>query len=572
METINYPFGYQRIKTREISIGPLRIGGDNPICLQSMLTSSTQDAVKCLEEIKSLQAVNCSLIRLTIPSRKDLDNVVEIRRLMKEEGIAIPLVADIHFSPALAVDACDLFEKIRINPGNYSDKPKQTKSGSGIISFEEGYDRMKDTIKPLVVKLKQTRRALRVGVNQGSLSSRVMERFGDSPQGMVYSALEMVDLFEEHGFDQIVVSLKSSNPVVVQKAYRLLIEKQKGKKAVPLHLGVTEAGNGIMGRIKSLVGIGVLLLDGIGDTIRVSLTEPSANEIIFAREFLSQLFPPGEEPLKCKDRGFWQRDLFQTRVLNSSSSINGEIVGEGTPIKLGSPDGIRLPSTEVPLETDFFFRQTGNRLSFEPDTESGSVIKTLDDNLAEKKGDHQGPLAFEGDNPLFEVRRFYHAIGGQASFPVGYKLPATLDYVISTHLSGLLSEGLLDFLLIPEKISSEDLYRLVCILQATRSRILTTDYIICPSCGRTLFDIQSAAEKIKERTSHLIGLKIGIMGCIVNGPGEMADADFGYVGSGAGNVDLYFGQEQVKRGIAEEDAVDCLIALIKEKGFWKETG
>ncbi len=565
METIGYPFSYKRVKTRAVSIGSLKIGGNNPICIQSMLTSSTQDTIKCLEEIKSLQKVNCSLIRLTIPSRKDLDSVYEIRRLMKEEGIFIPLVADIHFSPALAVDACDLFEKVRINPGNYSDKPKQSKVSTEIISFEEGHERLKVAIEPLVKKLKQTKRALRVGVNQGSLSSRIMERFGDSPQGMVYSALEMVELFEEKGFDQVVVSLKSSNPVVVQKAYRLLVKKQKGKEAVPLHLGVTEAGNGAMGRMKSLAGIGVLLLDGIGDTIRVSLTEPSANEIIFAREFLSQL---SQDDVREKDEDpeFWQRDLNQNRIINSSGRIGGDMIGGGTPIKIATLMGSILPSTEVPFEPDFFINQKGDELT----VESGSVVKISGVIPVCATDGYDKITAFEGKYPLHHIRRFYHSMGGKVGFPLGYKIPTDLDYLTSTHLSGLLSEGLLDFVLIPAKINSENLFRLLCLLQATRAKILTTDYIICPSCGRTLFDIQSISEKIKKRTSHLKGLKIGIMGCIVNGPGEMADADFGYVGSGAGKVDLYFGQDQVERGIEEEDAVDRLIDLIKEKGFWKE--
>ncbi|MBU3915462.1 (E)-4-hydroxy-3-methylbut-2-enyl-diphosphate synthase [bacterium] len=569
MESLNYPLQYNRQKTRIVNIGRISIGGDNPICIQSMLTSATRNIPRCISEIKSLADVCCELIRLTIPTRKDLDAIPEIRRIMREEGIEIPLVADIHFSPKLAVEACELFEKIRINPGNYSDTPRNSRKTSGDNFFEEGYLKLKESIQPLVKNLLKYNRALRIGVNQGSLSVRMMERYGDSPQGMVQSALEMITLFEEQGFEQIVVSLKSSNPIVVQKAYRLLKVKQKAENAVALHLGVTEAGNGIMGRIKSLTGIAVLLADGIGDTIRVSLTEPSTNEIIFARKLLKEIFP--EQPSEMKKSEVWKRPLDHRGVVNRLLNLGTLKIGNGEALKIGQLEGTILPATDVSFDSDFTYRieKTGIRLN-----QQEEPVLVLSDEQSMRDLDDTGysALIIDVDNPLFFLRKHYNSFKDKRSLPVGIVYPVfsdERDHYKESQIAGLLSEGLIDFLLIPAEITGDQLIRLLFLLQATRRKIVVTDYIICPSCGRTLFDIETISAKIKERTKHLKGLKIGIMGCIVNGPGEMADADFGYVGSGAGKVDLYFGRERVCRGINEEDAVDSLIQLIKDKGRWR---
>ncbi len=569
MTSLNYPLQYRRLKTREVTIGHVKIGADNPICIQSMLTSSTQNIQSCLDEIKSLVAVDCQLIRLTIPSRKDLDAAYKLREVLREEGIDVPLVADIHFSPVLAVDACEVFEKIRINPGNFSDKPKQAKISQSSDSFEEGYERLREEIKPLVKNLKYYNRALRIGVNQGSLSTRMMEQYGDTPLGMVNSALEMVELFEEQGVDQLVVSLKSSNPVVVQKAYRLLAKTMPEENAVPLHLGVTEAGNELMGRIKSLAGIGVLLIDGIGDTIRVSLTEPSANEIQFAREFLSSIELCRIEEETAPEAP-WQRPLNHQRVENGRAVFSECNVGGGTPLKLGGPAENDYPDVDIPFQLDFRVSDEGNHSH--PVGESKPFLK-LAGNLEsahQKQPENCSALLIDCQTSLHALRGFYHQFMGQCSVPVGLELPPTYDYSTDVQLAGILSEGLLDFVILPNGIESLTLQRFLLLLQATRSRILVPDYIICPSCGRTLYDIQNTAAKIKEKTSHLKGVKIGIMGCIVNGPGEMADADFGYVGSGPGKIDLYFGQKRVCRGVDESEAVDRLIALMKEKGYWQE--
>lgn len=559
METINYPLQYQRLKTREVSIGPLKIGADHPICIQSMLTTSVQKSEACLDEIMSLAAVDCQLIRITIPTGKDLDAAERLCHILTEEGITIPLVADIHFSPKLAVDACELFEKVRINPGNYSDSPKRTKEARGNTFYEEGRERLKEAIVPLAKKLIKLKRALRIGVNQGSLSTRMMERYGDTPQGMVYSALELVELFEELGFDQLVISLKSSNPVIVQKAYRFLVEQQRNREAIPLHLGVTEAGNGLMGRIKSLAGIGGLLKDGIGDTIRISLTEASANEVIFAREFLGEI---QKEMTASKNADSWGRPLNHQRAKNKAIRTNDLVLGEGSELKIGFPSETAISRAPFEFEPDFNYIKTKEAFHIDniPISKSGTTLKM---------SESEGAIVFPPGTSLFILRRSYQVAQGRKNGPVGLVYMSHPDYNREVDISGMLVEGLLDFILIPEDITAENLERLLYILQATRTRIFITDYIICPSCGRTLFDIQEVAEKIREKTSHLKGLKIGIMGCIVNGPGEMADADFGYVGSGTGKVDLYFGQEKIRRGVAEKDAVEELIHLIKEKGYWR---
>ncbi|MCP4294928.1 MAG: flavodoxin-dependent (E)-4-hydroxy-3-methylbut-2-enyl-diphosphate synthase, partial [Proteobacteria bacterium] len=289
MTTLNYPLNYKRQKTRVVNIGKLSLGGENPILIQSMLASSTTDVKSCLNEIERLHSEGCKLIRLAIPSHKDLNAIPQLRTQLNERGLDINLVADIHYLPNLALDACEIFEKIRINPGNYCDSPKNSKKSILGAPFEEGYQQLKEALLPLVKALKIRKRALRIGVNQGSLSTRMIERFGDSPMGMVQSALETAKILEDFDYRNFVISLKSSNPIVVQKAYRLLLEEQTSDIKIPLHLGVTEAGSGSMARIKSEAGIGSLLFDGIGDTIRVSLTEPSENEVIFARKIIQQL-------------------------------------------------------------------------------------------------------------------------------------------------------------------------------------------------------------------------------------------------------------------------------------------
>jgi len=565
MELIDYPLGYQRHKTRVVHIGNTAIGGKNPICIQSMLTSATTKIADCLQEIRALNNVGCNLVRLAIPSRKDLDAVPEIKRLLNEEGTTLPLIADIHYSPQLAIDACELFEKIRINPGNYSDRPKSSDYKTDGDYFADGHLKLKEAIQPLAKNLKKYKRALRIGVNQGSLSTRMMEKFGDSPLGMVQSALEMVELLEELGFFQIVVSLKSSNPITVQKAFRLLVAKGPKSDAVALHLGVTEAGNDIMGRIKSLVGIGSLLVDGIGDTIRVSLTEAASNEVVFAQKLLSAV---QRAKYGSENDGNWQRRLDHLRISNKTYKLGDLVIGNGSPLRIGQKLKSSLPKTEIPLETDFTYEGENDELAIAKNRLA--VLRELNFHQLEKSAEVGSVQLVDSPHPLQLLRMYYKQFSkNQKSHPVGIIYPIKTDLAGEVQIGAILSEGLIDFLLIPEGIEARELTRLLNLLQAARSRILTTEYITCPSCARTLFDIESAVAKIKKRTHHLKGVKIGVMGCIVNGPGEMADADFGYVGSGNGKIDLYFGQTKVQKGIDEADAVERLIELIKEKGRWR---
>lgn len=574
MEIINYPFGYTRQPSRIVKVGDLELGGGLPIRIQSMLSTPTHDVAGCLEEIRALNHADCEMIRLTVPSRKDLAAMPEIRRLMKEEGIQRPLIADVHFSPQLAVDACEFFEKVRINPGNFSDKPKSgSQEGDTGSDFEEGHARLREAIGPLVRNLEKYRRALRIGVNHGSLSTRMIERYGDSPQGMVASALEMIELFEDQGYDQLIVSLKSSNPIVVQKAYRLLVEKQAGGNPVALHLGVTEAGNDVMGRIKSLVGIGVLLADGIGDTIRVSLTEPGPNEIAFAKKLIGSI-PADGKGSRSKAEG-WSRDINHRRSGWPPLVLDNTTLGDNSGLKIGRLVDQDLPAREYPFEADFTYHGSEGRIFLDSQTQPLEIIDVdLSDSPQPDRIEPPPAELIQSAKPLYDLRRIFSKRDpDRQGPPIGLMVAADLNsfgLFQEIQLAGVLSEGLVDFLLLPPEISRDSLTRFLSLLQATRVRLITTDYIICPSCGRTLFDIEQTAAEIKRHTRHLKGLKIGVMGCIVNGPGEMADADFGYVGSGNGKVDLYFGQLRVRRGIDEGEAVEKLIELIKEKGRWQE--
>jgi (E)-4-hydroxy-3-methylbut-2-enyl-diphosphate synthase len=569
MDYISYPCRQTRHDTRTVKIGDISIGGKHPVVIQSMLTSATNDVDACLKEIQSLMAVNCQLIRLTVPSMKDLEYVVKLRQLLKIEGITVPLVADVHFSPNIAVAACEFFEKVRINPGNYTDVSKNARRNKSASWFEEGREKLNQAIVPLVRQLKYYDRALRIGVNHGSLSTRMIEQYGDSPKGMVESALEMINLFESQGFDQLVVSLKSSNPIVVQKAYRLLVEKSPEKNAVPLHLGVTEAGSGVEGRVKGLAGIGSLLMDGIGDTIRVSLTEESKYEIIFAEKLLTSI-----ENRRNPDHFIgedWKRELSHQRIKNQSIIVGELEIGNTSPLKLGVFESFPSKFKNFANEFDFKFK-TGEDQDIWIDDKR---LLILPDNFEfgrynENKSD--GLILSGSLNQLYHLRSEYKKL--VSGKPIGMFYPISQSEAetlyLETQISAILSEGLLDFLLIPDNISQKKLERAFYLLQATRSKMFFPDYIACPSCGRTLFDLQSATAKIKKATGHLKGVKIGIMGCIVNGPGEMADADFGYVGSGKGKIDLYLGQDKVKKNVDENEAVDELVNLIKENNRWVE--
>ncbi len=588
---ISYPLEYKRRQTTTVKIGSLAVGSKHPIVLQSMLTSHTFQPEACLKEMKQLIAVGCQLIRLAIPAKRDLEGMPEIRRLMEEEGIAVPLIADIHFAPHLALDACEFFEKIRINPGNFSDRAKNSSARSQLaFDMQEGKERFRARIAPLSQKLKQKNLALRIGVNQGSLSSRMLQAYGDSPLGMVESALEAVSLFQEASFENIIVSLKSSNPLVVQKAYRLFCQRLPKNLPLPLHLGVTEAGDNTAGRSKSIVGIAPLLLDGLGDTIRVSLTEDSVNEILFARKFLNYFedykknkqkkpatgLPSGQTgnqvkfyPVKFYPVKFYQAKLESYRVENTPLTLNNKKLrlAAASNVKVGIPQDLKIPKKDF-FEVDFNYQIKKGQFFLENEDKPLFVWQDANQKFSNPKD--YAAILFDFDNPVRDIRYIYQQ-HKKLSLPAGVFLPAkntSVDFSLEIEFACLLGEGLLDFLLLHSETTATQLTRISYLLQATKTKISRTEYIACPSCGRTLFNLQEVTEKVKEKTDHLKGVKIGVMGCMVNGPGEMADADFGYVGSATGKVDLYLGHKRIQRSVPETQAVEKLIELIKEEGRW----
>ena len=573
-------------------VGKVGVGSAEPVRIQSMLTSETTDLDSVMLEIQALHRASCEMIRITIPNRKALDAIPEVRRRMSEEGIERPLIADIHFNPQLAVDSCEYFEKVRINPGNYADRKKFEIREYSDLQYAEELERIEETLLPLVKNLKTYQRSLRIGTNHGSLSDRVMNRFGDSPEGMVQSALEFLRIFEKHDFYDTILSMKSSNPLVMKEAYRLLVMRMEEESMdYPLHLGVTEAGNGSEGRIKSAVGIGGLLCQGLGDTIRVSLTEPAENEIPAAKAILE-----GVEKLieriatdlgkneRSEEKGVSEPTISpnqnqSTLRIQSGKTSGRSILMKPSGCKIGDQETFKLLSRKT--ETEFadpkkvfdakLDRSDGEQVLLlnEQEIEAG-LDKTILDHLKSKL------LVLEVSNPLYTIRNLNQRFEGNANpAAIGFQLPIIES--MEDHL-GLAAE-------LGELISSRELHALICrdgdpeslsarfaqnLMQATRVRMFQADFISCPSCGRTFFDLQQTTEQIKRKTAHLTGVKIAVMGCVVNGPGEMADADYGYVGAGPGKIHLYRGQQCVQRNIPSHDAVDKLIELIRSEGRWIE--
>ena len=573
-------------------VGKVGVGSAEPVRIQSMLTSETTDLDSVMLEIQALHRASCEMIRITIPNRKALDAIPEVRRRMSEEGIERPLIADIHFNPQLGVDSCEFFEKVRINPGNYADRKKFEIREYSDLQYAEELERIEETLLPLVKNLKTYQRCLRIGTNHGSLSDRVMNRFGDSPEGMVQSALEFLRIFEKHDFYDTILSMKSSNPLVMKEAYRLLVMRMEEESMdYPLHLGVTEAGNGSEGRIKSAVGIGGLLCQGLGDTIRVSLTEPAENEIPAAKAILGgveKLIERISTDLGENER-FEEKSVSETTIspnqnqstlrIQSEKTSGGSILIKPSGCKIGDRETFKLLSWKTVTEfTDpkkvfdaKLDRSDGEQVLLlnEQEIETG-LDKTILDHLKSKL------LVLEVSNPLYTIRNLNQRLEGKAKpAAIGFQLP--IIETMEDHL-GLAAE-------LGELISSRELHALICrdgdpeslsarfaqnLMQATRVRMFQADFISCPSCGRTFFDLQQTTEQIKRKTAHLTGVKIAVMGCVVNGPGEMADADYGYVGAGPGKIHLYRGQQCVQRNIPSHDAVEKLIELIRSEGRWIE--
>jgi (E)-4-hydroxy-3-methylbut-2-enyl-diphosphate synthase len=681
------PFFWQRRVTREVKVGLVGVGGDNPIRVQTMLISDTMNTEACVREAIPIIEAGCEILRITAPSINDARNLKNIVGELRRRGYNTPIVADIHFVPAAALEAALWCEKVRVNPGNYADRKKFAVREYSDDQYAEELERLEQAFTPLVLKCKELGRAMRIGTNHGSLSDRIMNRFGDTPLGMVESALEFVRICRQHSYHDIILSMKASNPKVMIEAYRLLVARLNEEGPdwnYPLHLGVTEAGEGEDGRIKSAIGIGSLLEDGIGDTVRVSLTEDSVHEIPVCQEMVK------------KYNALWEKQ----RTVGPASSVSAKPGPDNTDKLEARPTivitekrdpftytrrptpeyfigALRLrvggehpPRVEMPVPLTATIGQLQRITTAESDTFVEILqfhVRTMADigkiaalvprlrerhietpiavrldsaevhlpvfDVAEKvnvpytgQEDATALLTdaiqrtvqfdIEGDSPerfaencatlagvlnLFPRNQVMLAVGRAEGLDViaAYRiLAATLDnrglvlpillrdrvsskrahhiqpgalIAASTHIGSLICDGIGDAV---EITGEADLLKGVKlaynILQAAGARTFKTDYVACPSCGRTLFDLQTVTARIKARTSHLKGVKIAVMGCIVNGPGEMADADFGYVGTAPGRISLWVGKTQVKQHIPEDRAVDELVALIQEHGKWTD--
>lgn len=638
---------YIRRHSRVVDIGGLPMGGTYPIRIQSMTTVDTMDTEGSVQQCLRMIEAGCEYIRITAPSLKEAQNLENIRKELRQSGHETPLIADIHFTPNAAELAARIVEKVRINPGNYADKKKFETIEYDDTSYQAEIDRIRERFTPLVKICKEYGTAMRIGTNHGSLSDRIMSRYGDTPLGMVESALEFLRICEDLNYYDVVLSMKASNTQIMVQAYRLLVQKldEEGLQPYPLHLGVTEAGDGEDGRIKSAVGIGALLEDGLGDTVRVSLTEEPEYEVPVAYHLVKryddrtphQSIPP-VEVIPKDPYSYSRRRTHEVaniggdnvpRVIVDVSSISewnyrdlkhighfylpeldkwtmndqgcDYIYTGQQPIDFMLPNGLKEirdfsvweqqqdQQNKYPLFQSLEEYQRSNlrhtHLNFlhvRLEDWGESLVQTLRD-------DNTLVLLLDTDNEhaMPEQRRFFFALlEQQITNPVvvlrkyAEANEEQLPLYAATDVGGLLIDGLGDGIMLSTPLlgeRSEQLNQIkrnnsisFGILQAARTRMSKTEYISCPSCGRTLFDLQETTAMIRQRTDHLKGVKIGIMGCIVNGPGEMADADYGYVGSGKGKITLYRGQEVVKRSVPSEQAVDELIELIREDDKWIE--
>ena len=623
---------YFRRKTTEVKVGSVGIGGGNPIRVQSMTTVDTMDTMGSVEQSIRMIEAGSELVRITAPSIKEAQNLSLIKEELRARGFDTPLVADIHFTPNAAELAARIVEKVRVNPGNYADKKKFEEISYDDISYEKELDRIREKFTPLVGICKEYGTAMRIGTNHGSLSDRIMSRYGDTPLGMVESALEFIRICEDLNYYDLVISMKSSNPQVMVQAYRLLVAKldEHQLKPYPLHLGVTEAGEAEDGRIKSALGIGTLLADGLGDTIRVSLTEEPEEEIPVAKLLVDRIDTAKASP----DVSDYPIDPFEYRrrdtieVMNIGGSNVPRVISDYGDTSLTDKKQLKsvghsyLPELDKwgmnDTGSDFIYSGTsgssfmlpnglGEIIDFESwkDQKDKTKYPLFDINQLSNRQYHsdlnflrldvteltndvinflnEQPkfviiLCSDEKNPLSSFRAsFVRLINSGNRNPVIVEYTTDVNsqdqYIVdaSVEVGGLLIDGLSDGVFLRSlKANEKSLANGTAfgILQAARTRITKTEYISCPSCGRTLFDLQETTAMIRKKTDHLKGVKIGIMGCIVNGPGEMADADFGYVGSGKGKITLYRGKEVVKRGVPSEDALDQLIDLIKTEGMW----
>jgi len=546
---------------------------------QSMLTCDTMDTALCVRQTLELVEVGCQIVRITAPTIKDAANLQQIVTELRSRGCQVPIVADIHFKPDAALEAARWVEKVRINPGNYADSKKFAIKEYSDEQYEAELRRIEEKFTPLVKLCKELRRALRIGTNHGSLSDRIMNRFGDTPLGMVESALEFARIARKNDYHNFVFSMKSSNPKVMIECYRLLVARLEELGAdwnYPIHLGVTEAGEGEDGRIKSAIGIGSLLCDGLGDTIRVSLTEDSPREIAVCNDLLQQI------PVLLKGERVENLPLSYDPFSYQRRNTPELEIAEG--IKCGGENTVRVVVTQA------VFDQVAPKIRPKDDVRPEAVYENL--NIQEV--DPREAFSVSCDTQLITVRdglplapvTAFRLLAAKLKF-LGSNNPVLLKDCLnfeasplepniallqaSAVIGSLLADGIGDAILVRSEAGGGQSLKLAFnILQAAGCRSFKTDYVACPSCGRTLFNLQTVTARIKARTEHLKGVKIAIMGCIVNGPGEMADADFGYVGGAPNKINLYVGKSPVRFNIPEAEAVDRLVDLIQEHGKWVE--
>jgi (E)-4-hydroxy-3-methylbut-2-enyl-diphosphate synthase len=597
------PFGYRHRKTREVKVGNVGVGGDNPIRVQSMITCDTMDTDASIQQTVELANVGCEIVRITAPTVKDARNLEHIVKGLRERGCNVPIVADIHFKPEAAMEAAKWVDKVRINPGNYADSKKFVIREYTDEQYAGELNRIRGRFSPLVDLCKTRGIAMRIGTNHGSLSDRILNRYGDTPLGMVESALEFARIARDHDYHDFIFSMKASNPKIMIAAYRLLVARLNELGPdwnYPLHLGVTEAGEGEDARIKSAIGIGSLLADGIGDTIRVSLTEDSPHEIPVAKALIENINKTSSSQLSTINYQLSFDPFSYQRRATETISVAGGIDPAGN-VKLGDAELIRVIVRKANF--DKIAHKIDKMGDYKPEIvyENARIeeVDPRDETAISKLNAERTPqlVTVRDDVDLavipafrllaarlhprhpillkdvFNCRASAAADAGQDG-GVSQQRPANFLQTLlpaSTNIGSLLCDGIGDAILVQgEEAPGQALRLSYNILQAAGSRIFKTDYVACPSCGRTLFNLQTTTAKIKEATSHLKGVKIAIMGCIVNGPGEMADADFGYVGGAPGKVNLYVGKTAVKFNIPEAEAVNRLKDLIREHGKWVE--
>jgi (E)-4-hydroxy-3-methylbut-2-enyl-diphosphate synthase len=586
------PFVYHRRKTREVKVGNVGIGGDNPIRVQSMITCDTMDTEASIQQTIELADAGCEIVRITAPTVKDARNLEHIVKGLRERGCDVPIVADIHFKPEAAMEAAKWVDKVRINPGNYADSKKFVIREYTDEQYAAELARIRERFSPLVDLCKKRRIAMRIGTNHGSLSDRILNRYGDTPLGMVESALEFARIARDVDYHDFIFSMKASNPKIMIAAYRLLVARLNELGPgwnYPLHLGVTEAGEGEDARIKSAIGIGSLLADGIGDTIRVSLTEDSPHEIPVAKALIENISKTSGSQLSTLNSQLSFDPFSYQRRATETIERDG--------VKLGGTELIRV----IVRQTNFdkIAHKTDRMGDYKPEIvyESAGVIEVDprgELEIAKVNAERDPQFVTVKDNVDLPIIAAFRLLAArlQARHPILLKdvftkwegpqrpdgrapeaAPTFLETLLtaSTNIGSLVCDGIGDAILVQgEEAPGQALRLSYNLLQAAGARIFKTDYVACPSCGRTLFNLQTTTAKIKGATSHLKGVKIAIMGCIVNGPGEMADADFGYVGGAPGKVNLYVGKTAVKFNIPEAEAVDRLKDLIREHGKWME--